>query len=114
MATEKIVVFAPIASASEIAAIAVKPGLFRRIRAPYRRSAHSSSHQRSPSEPRISSLLVSVEPIAMRARRRSFRGRKAGADQILRQIFKMAGELRLHLIFQTVAADNRAKPRARL
>lgn len=71
---EKIVVFAPMASASDATATKVDPGALRSIRAAYRKSAPSTSIQFRPSEPRISSLCLSVGPNAMRARREASSG----------------------------------------
>ena len=82
LARVKMMVLAPMPSASETMAMAVNPGLRRNMRAAKRRSARNSSKRRRPREVRMFSLCVSTVPNSMRARRRASAAREAGAFEV--------------------------------
>lgn len=109
-AREKIAVFAPIASASDPTAIAVNPGLWRRIHIAYRRSAHNSSHiaaqvkrefhpcrsppRQTPPAPAASLLVHPAHP-----------------HQIRRTCLQMELHLLLHILLQPQPPHHRTQPR---
>ena len=101
----KIAVLAPMPSASESTAAAVKPGVFAISRTRIAESLLSSSSQRTPRDWRQSSLIASTVPNSMRARRMASAGDSPVARQILGAGLDVKADLVAHLALETIATE---------